>query len=133
MANPASRDIGLPMKKYREYIGWGAIVVAALSFIPVPLPALPPMLSAPMLMLLPGVGPVLMLLVPMLLFAAGIGLVRGWDGGRKLFVVWAVIGGLAAIAGLTYIPMAAAVDLAVIAVSLVVVLWGDWRRLLPKG
>ena len=46
------------MKEYREYIGWGAIVVAALSFIPVPLPALPPMLSAPMLMLLPGVGPV---------------------------------------------------------------------------
>lgn len=121
------------MKKYREYIGWGAIVVAALSFIPVPLPALPPMLSAPMLMLLPGVGPVLMLLVPMLLFAAGIGLVKGWDGGRKLFVVWAVIGGLAAIAGLSYIPMAATVDLAVIAASLVVVLWGDWRRLLPKG
>ncbi len=120
------------MEKYREYIGWGAIIVSALSFVRLPfLPALPPMLSSPMLLLLPGVGPVLMMLVPMLLFAAGIGLVKGWDGGRKLFVVWAVIGGLAAIAGLPYIPVAAAVDMAVIGVSLVVVLWGDWRRLLP--
>lgn len=122
------------IQEFRHFVGWGAIVVAALSFLRLPfLPALPPMLSAPMLMLLPGVGPVLMMLVPMLLFAAGIGLVKGWDGGRKLFVVWAVIGGLAAIAGLSYIPVAATVDLAVIGVSLVVVLWGDWRRLLPKG
>ncbi|NCN84571.1 MAG: hypothetical protein GW808_09210 [Sphingomonadales bacterium] len=132
MSNPVSHDIGLRMEKYREYIGWGAIIVAALSFLRLPfLSALPPMLSAPMLMMLPGVGPVLIMLVPMLLFAAGIGLVKGWDGGRKLFVVWAVIGGLAAVAGLQYIPAAAAVDLAVIGVSLLVVLWGDWRRLLP--
>ena len=119
------------MNQYRIYVGWGAIAVAALNFLPLPLPALPPMLSSAMFLLLPGLGPVLTLLSPMLLFAAGIGLVRGWDGGRKLFVVWAVIGGLAAIAGLSYIPLAATVDLAVIAACLAVVLWGDWRRLLP--
>jgi len=120
------------MTKYREYIGWGAIIVAALSFLNLPfLPALPPMLSAPMLKAVPGVGPVLMMLVPMLLFAAGIGLVRGWDGGRKLFLVWAVIGGLTALAGLQYIAMPAVVDLVVIGMCLIIVLWGDWRRLLP--
>ena len=97
------------MKQYRETIGWGAIVVAALNFIPVPLPTLP----------------------PMLLFAAGIGLVKGWDGGRKLFVIWAAISGLAALAGLQYDPVGPAVDLAVIGACLAVVLWGDWRRLLP--
>ncbi|MEJ6594093.1 hypothetical protein [Parasphingorhabdus sp.] len=120
-----------PMEKYRQTIGWGAIFVAALKFLPIPLPVLPPMLSSSMLLLLPGVGPVLMMLAPMLLFAAGIGLVRGWDGGRKLFLVWAVIGGLAAFGGWQYNPAASAVDLAVIAACLVVVLWGDWRRLLP--
>ena len=81
------------MEKYRHIIGWGAIVVAALNFIPLPLPALPPMLTAEMVLLLPGLGPVLLMLAPMLLFAAGIGLVKGWDGGRKLFVIWAGVGG----------------------------------------
>mgnify|MGYP003647176867 CR=1 FL=1 len=120
------------MNQYRIYVGWGAIAVAALNFLPLSfLPALPPMLSASMFLLLPAIGPILMMISPMLLFAAGIGLVKGWDGGRKLFVVWAVIGGLAAIAGLSYIPLAATVDLAVIAACLAVVLWGDWRRLLP--
>lgn len=119
------------IRKFRQYIGWGAIVVSALTFIPIPLPALPPLLSSAMVMLLPGVGPVLMMLVPMLLFAAGIGLVKEWDGGRKLFLIWAVIGGLSALAGLQYIPAAATVDLAVIGACVVVVLWGDWRRLLP--
>lgn len=121
------------MEKYRAFIGWGAIIVSALKFIPLPLPALPPMLSSPMFMLLPGIGPVLMLLAPMLLFAAGIGLVKGWDGGRKLFLVWAVIGGLAALAGLQYSAVESAVDLTVIGVCLVVVLWGDWRQLLPRS
>jgi len=120
------------MEHYRIYIGWAAITLAALTFLPLPLPALPPMLTAPAMMLLPGVGPVLMMLMPMLLFAAGIGLVKGWDGGRKLFVVWAVIGGLSAVAGLDYAPVEAMVDLAVIGVALAVVLWGDWRRLLPR-
>lgn len=120
------------MEKYRQIIGWGAIVVAALNFLPIPLPALPPMLTAPMALLLPGLGPVLMMLMPMLLFAAGIGLVKSWDGGRKLFVIWAVIGGVVALAGLQYDLVKAAVDLAVIGVSLAVVLWGDWRRLLPR-
>tara|TARA_R110001606_G_scaffold223389_1_gene371357 strand:- start:4082 stop:4447 length:366 start_codon:yes stop_codon:yes gene_type:complete len=120
------------MEKYRHIIGWGAIVVAALNFIPLPLPALPPMLTAEMVLLLPGLGPVLLMLAPMLLFAAGIGLVKGWDGGRKLFVAWAVIGGLSAVAGLDYAPVEAMVDLVVIGVSLAVVLWGDWRRLLPQ-
>ena len=121
------------MEQYRHYVGWGAIAVAALNFLPIPLPSLPPMLSSAMLLLVPGVGSVLMLLSPMLLFAAGIGLVRGWDGGRKLFLAWAVLGGVAALAGLQYSLVAPAVDLALIGVSLVVVLWGDWRRLLPKG
>ena len=120
------------MEKYRQYIGWGAIVVAALKFLPIPLPVLPPMLSSSMLLLLPGVGPVLMMLAPMLLFAAGIGLVRGWDGGRKLFLVWAVIGGLAALGGWQYNLVASVVDLVVIAGCLVVLLWGDWRTLLPR-
>ncbi|WP_373489580.1 hypothetical protein [Parasphingorhabdus sp.] len=120
------------MEHYRRYIGWGAIIVAALNFLPLPLPALPPMLSASMALLLPGLGGVLMMLSPMLLFAAGIGLVKTWDGGRKLFVIWSVIGGLSALAGLQYMPLAAAVDLVVIAVCLLVVLWGDWRRLLPQ-
>jgi hypothetical protein len=120
------------MKQYRETIGWGAIVVAALNFLPLPLPALPPMLSASMFLLLPAIGPILMMISPMLLFAAGIGLVKGWDGGRKLFVIWAAISGLAALAGLQYDPVAPAVDLAVIGASLVVVVWGDWRRLLPQ-
>jgi len=120
------------MEKYRQTIGWGAIVVSALKFLPIPLPVLPPMLSSSMLLLLPGVGPVLMVLAPMLLFAAGIGLVRGWDGGRKLFLVWAVIGGLAAFGGWQYNPVASVVDLVVIAGCLVVLLWGDWRRLLPR-
>jgi len=119
------------MDKYRITIGWGAIIVAALAFLPLPLPALPPMLSASMVLLLPGLGPVLMMLSPMLLFAAGIGLVNGWDGGRKLFVIWSVIGGLAAVAGLPYDPVRSMVDLAVIGGCLVVLLWGDWRRLLP--
>ncbi|MEQ8741692.1 hypothetical protein [Parasphingorhabdus sp.] len=119
------------MKQYRHYVGWGAIIVAALNFLPIPLPALPPMLTAPMMMLLPGIGPVLMMLSPMLLFAAGIGLARGWDGGRKLFLAWSIIGGLSALAGLQYIPMTAAIDLTVIGACLLVVLWGDWRRLLP--
>lgn len=120
------------MENYRHIVGWGAIAVAAITFLPLPLPALPPMLTAPMMMLLPALGPILMMLSPMLLFAAGIGLVKGWDGGRKLFVVWSVIGGLSAVAGLDYAPVEAAVDLAVIGGSLVVVLWGDWRRLLPR-
>ncbi|AMO72326.1 hypothetical protein [Sphingorhabdus sp. M41] len=120
------------MEKYRHIIGWGAIVVAALNFLPLPLPALPPMLTGSMLLLLPGLGPILMMLSPMLLFAAGIGLVKGWDGGRKLFVVWSVIGGLSALAGLEYDLVRAVVDLAVIGASLTVVLWGDWRRLLPR-
>jgi len=119
------------MKQYRIIVGWGAIVVAALAFLPLPLPLLPPMLSAQMLLLVPTLGPVLMLLSPMLLFAAGIGLVKGWDGGRKLFLVWAVIGGLAAVGGWSYQPVRAMVDLTVMAGGLVVVLWGDWRRLLP--
>lgn len=116
------------MEQYRIMVGWGAIAVAALAFLPLPLPLLPPMLSARMLMLVPAIGPMLMLLSPMLLFAAGIGLVNGC---RKLFLVWAVIGGLAAVAGLPYDPVRAMVDLAVIAGCLVVLLWGDWRRLLP--
>ncbi len=120
------------MEQYRHIVGWGAIAVAALNFLPLPLPALPPMLTAPMMMLLPGLGPVLMMLSPMLLFAAGIGLVKGWDGGRKLFVAWAVVSGLSAVAGLDYAPVEAMVDLVVIGVSLAVVLWGDWRRLLPR-
>ena len=120
------------MKQYRPYVGWGAIIVAALNFLPIPLPALPPMLTAPMMMLLPGIGPVLMMLSPMLLFAAGIGLARGWDGGRKLFLAWSLIGGLSALAGLQYIPMTAAIDLTIIGVCLLVGLWGDWRRLLPS-
>ena len=119
------------MKQYRPYVGWGAIIVAALNFLPLPLPPLPPMLSSAMLMLLPGIGPVLMMLAPMLLFAAGIGLVRGWDGGRKLFLAWSIIGGLSALAGLQYFPMTAAIDLTIIGLCLLVVLWGDWRRLLP--
>ena len=119
------------MKQYRHYVGWGAIIVAALNFLPLPLPPLPPMLSSAMLMLLPGIGPVLMMLAPMLLFAAGIGLVRGWDGGRKLFLAWSIIGGLSALAGLQYFPMTAAIDLTIIGLCLLVVLWGDWRRLLP--
>jgi len=119
------------MEQYRIMVGWAAIVVAALAFLPLPLPLLPPMLSARMLLAVPTIGPVLMLLSPMLLFAAGIGLVRGWDGGRKLFLVWALIGGLAALGGWAYQPVRAVVDLALIAGCLVVVLWGDWRRLLP--
>lgn len=119
------------MKQYRIIIGWGAIIVAALNFLPLPLPTLPPMLSSSMFLLLPGVGGVLMMLSPMLLFAAGIGLVKGWDGGRKLFLIWAVIGGLAALGGLQYDAVASVVDLMTIAVCLVVVLWSDWRRLLP--
>lgn len=119
------------MEQYRIMVGWGAIAVAALAFLPLPLPLLPPMLSAGMLMLVPVIGPVLMLLSPMLLFAAGIGLVKGWDGGRKLFLAWAVIGIFAALGGWAYQPVRAMVDLAVIGGCLVVVLWGDWRRLLP--
>ena len=133
MVNPARRDIAGPMDKYRHIVGWGAIIVAALYFIPLSLPALPPMLSSSaILMLLPGIGPVLMMLAPMLLFAAGIGLVRGWDGGRKLFLAWSIIGGLSALAGLQYFPMTAAIDLTIIGLCLLVVLWGDWRRLLPR-
>ncbi|MBQ0772762.1 MAG: hypothetical protein KBT59_13010 [Sphingomonadales bacterium] len=120
------------MKQYRHYVGWGAIIVAALNFLPLPLPPLPPMRSSAMLMMLPGIGPVLMMLAPMLLFAAGIGLVRGWDGGRKLFLAWSVIGGLSALAGLQYFPMTATIDLTIIGLCLLVVLWGDWRRLLPS-
>ncbi len=119
------------MEQVRITIGWGAIVVAALDFLALPLPALPPMLSASMVLLLPGLGPVLMMLSPMLLFAAGIGLVKGWDGGRKLFVIWSVIGGLAALGGLPYDALASVVDLVTIGACLVVVLWGDWRKLLP--
>jgi len=131
MENPPSRDMDSRMKQYRHYVGWGAIIVAALNFLPLPLPPLPPMRSSAMLMLLPGIGPVLMMLAPMLLFAAGIGLVRGWDGGRKLFLAWSIIGGLSALAGLQYFPMTAAIDLTIIGLCLLVVLWGDWRRLLP--
>ena len=107
-------------------------MVAALNFLPLPLPVLPPMLSSPMFLLLPALGPILLMIAPMLLFAAGIGLVKGWDGGRKLFVVWAAISGAAALAGLQYDPVAPVVDLAVMAACLLVVLWGDWRRLLPR-
>ncbi|MEO9601445.1 hypothetical protein [Parasphingorhabdus sp.] len=132
MVNATSHDIVEAMKQYRDTIGWGAIIVAALHFLPIPiLPALPPMLSSSMFLLLPGLGPVLMMIAPMLLFAAGIGLVKGWDGGRKLFVIWAALSGLAAIGGFQYSPSDSIVDLAVIAACLVVVLWGDWRQLLP--
>lgn len=132
MANPASHDIAGTMEKYRHLIGWGAIAVAALHFIPLPLPPLPPMLSSAMFLALPAIGPVLMMLSPMLLFAAGIGLVKGWDGGRQLFVIWSVVGGLAALGGYQFDPMRSTIDLVVIAVALAVVLWGDWRRLLPR-
>ena len=116
------------MEKYRQTVGWGAIIVSALHFIPIPLPSLPPMLSSPMFLLLPGIGPVLMMLAPMLLFAAGIGLVRGWEGGKKLFLVWAAIGGLAALGGFAYSPVESAVDLVVIGGCLVVIFWQDGRR-----
>ncbi|MFK7842670.1 MAG: hypothetical protein AB8B54_10430 [Sphingorhabdus sp.] len=131
MAKMVNRDIGSTMEKYRDTIGWGAIIIAALSFLPIPLPALPPMLSSSMFMLLPGLGSVMMMIVPMLLFAAGIGLVKGWDGGRKLFVIWAALSGLAALGGFQYSPNDSIVDLVIIAACLVVVLWGDWRQLLP--
>jgi len=115
------------MEKYREYIGWGAIVLAALAFLPIPLPALPPMLSSSTLMLIPGVGAVLLTLYPMLLFAAGIGLVKGWHGGRQLFAAWSAIAIPAALAGFQYNYVFSIVDLVVIAGCILVLFWGDWR------
>ena len=66
------------MERFREYVGWGAIILSALYFIPVPLPVLPPMLTASVPVAGPRVfGQILLMLYPMLLFAAGIGLVKG--------------------------------------------------------
>lgn len=117
------------MNKYREYVGWGAIILAAVSFLPVPLPSLPPMLTAGALMLVPGLGKILLMLYPMLLFAAGIGIVKGWDGGKKLFGVWSMFAIPAALASLQYNYVFAAVDLVVIIGCLVVIFWNDWRKI----
>lgn len=115
------------MDKYRQYVGWGAIIVSALYFIPVPLPLLPPMLTASGLLLVPALGQVLLMLYPMLLFAAGIGLVKGWDGGKKLFAIWCIFAVPAAIASFQFNHVFAALDLAVIAASLLVIFWKDIR------
>lgn len=117
------------MNKYREYIGWGAIILAALNFLPVPLPSLPPMLTAGALMLVPGLGKILLMLYPMLLFAAGIGIVKGWDGGKKLFGLWSLFAIAAAIASFKYNYIFAAIDLAVITSCLIVIFWNDWRKM----
>lgn len=116
------------MNKYREYVGWGAIIMAALSFLPIPLPALPPMLTSTALMQVPGLGKILLMLYPMVLFAAGIGIVKGWDGGKKLFAVWSMFAIPAAISSFKFNYVFAAVDLTVIAGCLVVIFWNDWRK-----
>ena len=117
------------MDRYREYVGWGAIILSALYFIPVPLPILPPMLTAGSLMLVPALGQILLMLYPMLLFAAGIGLVKGWDGGKKLFAVWCLLAVPAAIASFKFDHISAAIDLLVIAGCLAVIFWDDRRKL----
>ena len=117
------------MEKYREFIGWGSIALAALDFLPLPLPDLPPMLSSGLFMQTPMLGGVLLMLFPMLLFAAGIGLVKGWDGGKKLFAVWSLLAGGAALANIYYNPVYAVVDLMVLGACLVIVFWNDMRRL----
>lgn len=116
------------MNKYREYVGWGAIILAALNFLPIPLPSLPPMLTAGALMMVPGLGKILLMLYPMLLFAAGIGIVKGWNRGKKLFGVWSMFAIPAAIASFKYNYVLAAVDLAVIVGCLIVIFWNDWRQ-----
>jgi hypothetical protein len=116
------------MNKYREYVGWGAIILAALNFLPIPLPSLPPMLTAGALMMVPGLGKILLMLYPMLLFAAGIGIVKGWDGGKKLFGVWSMFAIPAAIASFQFNYVFAAVDLAVIVGCLVIIFWNDLRK-----
>ena len=103
--------------------------MAALNFLPVPLPSLPPMLTAGALMLVPGLGKILLMLYPMLLFAAGIGLVKGWDGGKKLFGVWSIFAVPTAIASFKFSQIFAAVDLAVIAGCLIVIFWNDGRKM----
>ena len=122
------RAITQNMEKYRNYIGWGAIALAALRFLPLPLPLLPPMLSSGQFMQMPLLGGVLLMLFPMLLFAAGICLVKGMDAGKNLFAIWAGFGGLAAMMNLQYNPVEAAVDLTMLGTCLVVLYWGAWKR-----
>lgn len=63
------------------------------------------------------------MLYPMLLFAAGIGLVKGWEGGKKLFGVWSMFAIPAAVAGFKYNYVFATVDLFIITGCLIVVFW----------
>ncbi len=116
------------MDKYREYVGWGSIAHAALSFLPIPIPVLPPSQWVALTQMIPGIGYVALMLMPMLLFAAGIGLVKGWDGGKKLFGIWALIASLSAAAGLQGDPGAAGLDLAIIGGASAIVFWGIWKR-----
>lgn len=116
------------MEKYRTAVGWGAVGMAALTFLPIPLPDLPPMLNAPMLLTLPLLGKILLIIHPMLLFAAGIGLIKGWDGGKKLFALWSALAIAAALVGWQYNYIFAGADLLVIFVALGIVYWGAWRK-----
>ncbi len=116
------------MEKYRTWIGWGAIGHAALSFLPIPLPMLPPSQWIGMAFLVPGIGMAVLTLLPMLLFAAGIGLIKGWGGGKKLFAIWAAIAGAGALAGLQYDPQSSMIDLALLGACLGIVFWGDWPK-----
>ncbi|WP_211051286.1 hypothetical protein [Parasphingorhabdus halotolerans] len=116
------------MPKYRIWIGWGAIAHASLSFLPLPIPIPPPSQWLNLAGLAPQLSMVVLNLLPMLLFASGIGLIKGLDGGRKLFAVWAIIAGAGAFVSLQTNPVWAVVDLAVLGACLAVVFWREWRR-----
>ena len=116
------------MEKLRIWIGWGAIGHAALSFLPTPLPPLPPASWTLLALQIPVIGMLLMMAVPMLLFAAGIGLVKGMNGGRILFAIWAGIAGAGTLVALSYGLSTAMIDLVIIGSALAVVWWGFWKK-----
>lgn len=117
------------MTKCRIWIGWAAIAHAAITFLPLPLPILPPSQWMGLAYSIPVIGMALLTLLPMLLFAAGIGLVKQWDGGRKLFAIWAAIIGAGALSSLSYDLTSALIDLAIVTICLVILFWSDWRKI----
>lgn len=90
---------------------------------------LPPSQWVGLAFLLPGIGMAALTLLPMLLFAAGIGLVKEWDGGKKLFAIWAAIAGAGALFGLSNDMQGAIIDLVILGLCLIVIFWNDWRRI----
>lgn len=114
------------MEKYHGWIAWAAIAHASLTFLQIRLPL--PSHWDELAHFLPAIKGILLTIMPMLLFAAGIGIIKQWEGGRPLFALWAAIAGVGALIGLQYDPIFSTLDLAILGGSVALLYWRPRRR-----